>query len=83
MFEEISTFSHNILVRRGSLEAKAVGVEGKNTISEDCVATRTFGPSASTRKSQGAFHVRPTPKVRRSLSFRTPGIFRERELLRI
>ena len=33
--------------------------------------------------TQGAFHVRPTPKVRRSLSFRTPGIFRERELLRI
>ena len=34
-------------------------------------------------KTQGAFHVRPTPKLRRSLSFRTPGIFRERELLRI
>ena len=28
---------------------------------------------------QGAFHVKPTPKVRRALSFRTPVIFRERE----
>ena len=33
--------------------------------------------------NQGAFHVRLTPKVRRSLSFRTLGTFRERELLRI
>ena len=28
---------------------------------------------------QGAFHVKPTPKVRQDLSFRTPGIFRKRE----
>ena len=31
------------------------------------------------KKYQVAFHVKPTPKVRRDLSFRMPGIFRERE----
>ena len=31
------------------------------------------------QNAQGAFHVKPTPKVRQALSFRTPGIFRERE----
>ena len=29
--------------------------------------------------AHGAFHVKPTPKVRQALSFRMPGIFRERE----
>ena len=29
---------------------------------------------------QGAFHVKPTPKVRQALSFCTPCIFREREI---
>ena len=29
---------------------------------------------------QGAFHVKPTPKVRQALSYCTPGIFREREI---
>ena len=41
-----------------------------------------FSPVKS-RQGQGAFHVKPTPKVRRALTFRTPGIFRERELLKI
>ena len=30
-------------------------------------------------EAQGAFHIKPTPKVCQALSFRTPGIFRERE----
>ena len=55
VFQEISTFSHNTLVGSGSPEAKAVGMEGNHTRSEDCVATRTLGSSTSTWKSE---HIR-------------------------